>query len=757
TALSLFQKQNHLRVSGKLDRATLRTLEEQQAAKAKGKTGKAKDVASFAAAPGLAAIQLDATMEQGQRGSSVAEVQRLLNQSGPQRPLKVDGVFGRQTEAAVKRFQREQSLPRTGQVERRTLARLVEAPAKMERVATKREPGWGSDRLTGAETQDVTEYVKQSMGRSLDPKTRERMIDVFGDGLPPVKIHTDRIADEACRMIHAQAFTLKKASGIHIYFKSGKYSPSTQAGYGLLVHELEHAQQAKRGALAAVGRKTERGAAGGLSKNEREALEAEKKAKEAREKAEKIAQERDRDQVGETPKAHAVKSGKGVLQKGHEGPAVKKAQELLNAEGAKPKVALNGKFDASTERAVLSYQREQGLKRTGTIDRTTWARLEAQQLDRGHGAKLAGPGLAPTAVALRSGTDTLVKGHEGSSVRRRQHLLNGAGLRIEVKENGRFDNTTERAVIAFQREQGFARTGTVDRRTWLRLEGQSQDPGRSKVLAGPGTAPRAHDVTTGKAELQKGHEGPAVREVQKALNASGLRVSLDENGKFDDKTERAVQTFQREQGLPRNGKVDRRTFQRLFDQSALASAVATKRSPGTGRGDRLENPEVKQVSKIIKGSRGRKIDPRTRELLEAQTGADLSAVLIHTDRASDQACEAIRSEAFTLRDPKGIHIYFANGRYNPSTDKGRALLAHEIEHAVQAKRGMLPSLQAKTKDGTRVGKPSLEVKAEQAELKAKGFDPEAWKAHETSLQFLERAASETDRLVRQYARAYAGT
>jgi cell wall-associated NlpC family hydrolase len=64
--------------------------------------------------------------EPGDRGPAVARIQQLLNQHGAH--LAVDGIFGPQTEAAVKAFQRAQHLAVDGIVGPQTLSRLQALP-----------------------------------------------------------------------------------------------------------------------------------------------------------------------------------------------------------------------------------------------------------------------------------------------------------------------------------------------------------------------------------------------------------------------------------------------------------------------------------------------------------------------------------------------------------------------------------------------------------------------------------------------------
>jgi Domain of unknown function (DUF4157) len=59
-------------------------------------------------------------------------------------------------------------------------------------------------------------------------------------------------------------------------------------------------------------------------------------------------------------------------------------------------------------------------------------------------------------------------------------------------------------------------------------------------------------------------------------------------------------------------------------------------------------------------------------------GADLSGVRVHDGRAADTASKAISARAFTL----GSDIAFARGEYQPDTDTGRRLMAHELAHVV---------------------------------------------------------------------------
>jgi hypothetical protein len=73
-------------------------------------------------------------------------------------------------------------------------------------------------------------------GHPLDASARQYMEPRFGHDFSDVRVHTDPQADRSARNIGALAY----ASGDHVVFRSGQYSPETEAGRRLLAHELTH-------------------------------------------------------------------------------------------------------------------------------------------------------------------------------------------------------------------------------------------------------------------------------------------------------------------------------------------------------------------------------------------------------------------------------------------------------------------------------------------------------------------------------------
>jgi hypothetical protein len=78
-------------------------------------------------------------------------------------------------------------------------------------------------------------------------------------------------------------------------------------------------------------------------------------------------------------------------------------------------------------------------------------------------------------------------------------------------------------------------------------------------------------------------------------------------------------------------------------------------------------------------SPGRPLDPDTRGYMESRFGHDFSQVRVHTDSLAAESAREISAHAYTV----GSDIAFAAGRYQPETQAGRQLLAHELAHTVQ--------------------------------------------------------------------------
>ncbi len=126
---------------------------------------------------------------------------------------------------------------------------------------------------------------------------------------------------------------------------------------------------------------------------------------------------------------------------------------------------------------------------------------------------------------------------------------------------------------------------------------------------------------------------------------------------------------------------------------------------------------------------GMPVAESTRSQMEPALGADFSGVRVHTDAAADRLARDLSAEAFTT----GQDVFFRSGAYQPETEAGQGLLAHELTHVVQQQAA--PAVQRDTAPGTEdelVEDLSEEMLAEPAEPAAPAPPAPAVNAEEQS-------------------------
>ena len=78
-------------------------------------------------------------------------------------------------------------------------------------------------------------------------------------------------------------------------------------------------------------------------------------------------------------------------------------------------------------------------------------------------------------------------------------------------------------------------------------------------------------------------------------------------------------------------------------------------------------------------SGGQPLSEAERAFFEDRFGRELGAVRIHHDSAANEAARTLSARAFTV----GTDIVFGQGEFQPGSDQGRHLLAHELAHTIQ--------------------------------------------------------------------------
>lgn len=154
----------------------------------------------------------------------------------------------------------------------------------------------------------------------------------------------------------------------------------------------------------------------------------------------------------------AIPAYYSLIQQGSNGPDIALVQTWLN--GIRDQctwhdiLAVDGRFGAGSEKAVMEFQLRNKLKADGKVGQTTWNTLYDQYTAR-HGLGTPYPG-----IALRTGM-------AGGSVRLLQQKLNTLGETLSA--DGKFGTATAAAVRRFQARNGLTADGVAGAATWNKL------------------------------------------------------------------------------------------------------------------------------------------------------------------------------------------------------------------------------------------------------------------------------------------------
>ncbi len=183
------------------------------------------------------------------------------------------------------------------------------------------------------------------------------------------------------------------------------------------------------------------------------------------------------------------------------------------------------------------------------------------------------------------------------------------------------------------------------------------------------------------AKLQRmGKEEEPVAKLQRMAEKEEPAAKLQRMGKEEEPAAKLQRMAEKEEPaakVQRMGK-EEEPAAKLKAQSKTESSE--KQSPQKQKKEATSTLE--QMIQETKG-KGFSLPNDIRTEMEAQFNVDFKNVRIHTGLDAVEMCEMIRAEAFT----HGYDIYFNDGKYNPDTDTGKNLLAHELTHVVQQKGG----------------------------------------------------------------------
>ena len=511
-----------------------------------------------AQAPAIAVTGL----ARGDRGDSVKSVQQALVNQGVSVAGGVDGVFGPGTEAALKAFQGEQGLPRSGKVDDATAIALglasspflgLSQGARGDAVRRLQErltaagfaPAGGADGVFGAATKSALASFQGDKGLAPTGAVDAATAATLGSVSPTGGVTAGSSAATADEPANREPEAGKPTGGTLVGLKIGSR--------GKAVKSLQ--QTIMKAGFTVVG-----GADGIFGVLTATALKSFQNANGL-------------DTSGVVDDATAtvlaqVAAGSGGdghdpttttspllgLRYGSIGSDVKALQEALIAAGLPVRGGADGVFGEATQAALKQYQKAKGLSQSGVVDDATANAL----------ASAGGGTTAPASSALVG----LKAGALGNTVKQLQQAMIDAGITVRGGADGIFGPATAGALKQFQTSQGLPATGTVDKATAAAL-----------------ASPKPVGVTdptpsSGDGYAQYAEKGQRVLALQKALVEAGIALRGGVDGDFGGGTSSAVMELQRQRGLPVTGKVD----------AATATALGLAKMPA---------PTAPDVSKVV--------------------------------------------------------------------------------------------------------------------------------------------------------------
>src|SRR5688572_21453405 len=209
---------------------------------------------------------------------------------------------------------------------------------------------------------------------------------------------------------------------------------------------------------------------------------------------------------------------------------VREVQATLN-QRSNARLGVDGTMGPRTQAAVREFQRSQRLEPTGQLNRQTLIALGLQRPD--------GSAAAPEPR------------YSAAVVRRVQQTLAHRGFNVNPID-GQMHASTQQALKQFQKSENLEDTGRLNDRT----------------LAALGIEPES--ASAGAPRPAIAQSSPSVRDVQHRLNQLGYKAG-PEDGVMGGATRAALVAFQRAEGLPATGRVDRATIAALRFEGATAT------------------------------------------------------------------------------------------------------------------------------------------------------------------------------------------
>jgi hypothetical protein len=136
--------------------------------------------------------------------------------------------------------------------------------------------------------------------------------------------------------------------------------------------------------------------------------------------------------------------------------------------------------------------------------------------------------------------------------------------------------------------------------------------------------------------------------------------------------------------------------------------LALQRAVGNSGARAMAEEDRSPVLDVVSSGGGEPLEEPVRADMEGRLGHSFSDVRVHTGEAAHNSAASVNAHAYTV----GSNIVFQRDKYDPGSDAGKTMIAHELTHVVQQRSGPVDG--TATGSGVRVSDPSDRFEREAA-------------------------------------------
>ena len=278
---------------------------------------------------------------------------------------------------------------------------------------------------------------------------------------------------------------------------------------------------------------------------------------------------------------------------------------------------ISGTFNLATKKAVIAFQKKNGLTADGIANAATqqklWSMEALSQADTPTPKPTATPSPEPTYIIPEK---TVRRNDSGADAKAVQKRLKELGY-YKGTVDGKFTAASVTALKAFQEANGLEADGVAGKGTYAVLfsnnalkKGATPTPVPEQTPA-PGEEESGIPAEASYETLRKGMSSSDVAYLQQLLINLGY-LNGEPDGNYGTQTEKAVKAFQKNNSLAADGTAGVQTLTLLYSSEASAVATAAPQAVATAKA----TPAPEETTNLKKGTTGSAVKAMQQQLIK---------------------------------------------------------------------------------------------------------------------------------------------